>query len=139
MGILGLIAQTAREMESNVYNFTKDGKCSHCGNCCSTLLPVTKEEYMRIHNYVVNHHIKECVHAMPFAGQTMDLTCPFLDMGKKVNKCRIYPVRPLICRSFICDSRQRPEWPEEELRKKRDVMDMRQIYRTIERIKDKKK
>lgn len=136
MGLLGLIAQTAREMESNAYNFSQDGKCNHCGNCCSTLLPVTQEECNEIKKYVLKHNIKECNHAMPFAGQAMDLACPFLDPGKKEGKCRIYPVRPLICRTFICDINHRPEWPEEELRKKREVVDMRKFYRAI--VKSKK-
>lgn len=137
MGLLGLIAQTARDMDSNAFNFTRDGKCSHCGNCCSTLLPVTKEEYKRIKKYVLSNNIKECRHAMPFAGQTTDLTCPFLDNEKKENKCRIYEVRPLICRTFICDSNQRPEWPVEEMQKVRNVVDMRQLYRELEKIKKK--
>ena len=32
------------DMKHGVYNFTKDGKCTKCGNCCTALLPVTKQE-----------------------------------------------------------------------------------------------
>lgn len=32
------------DVKHGVYNFTKDGKCVSCGNCCTAILPVTKAE-----------------------------------------------------------------------------------------------
>ena len=138
MGILSIFAQTVKDMDNNVYNFTKDGKCSHCGECCSALLPVTQEEYKTILDYVKSHHIKECRHALPLAGQTIDLTCPFLNTEKATEKCMIYPVRPLICRKFTCDSRQRPEWTMEEIMEVRQIRDMRKIIDEINKGRKKK-
>ena len=38
------LAEVLNDMKHGVYNFTKDGKCTKCGNCCTALLPMTKDE-----------------------------------------------------------------------------------------------
>ena len=94
-------------MEDNIYNFCRDGKCSQCGNCCSNLLPMSRKEVDAIHRYIRKNHIKECRHLLPTVNRPYDMTCPFLDTDKSCEKCRIYPVRPEICKQFICDNEQR--------------------------------
>lgn len=33
-----------QDMKHGVYNFTENGRCTCCGNCCTALLPMTKVE-----------------------------------------------------------------------------------------------
>lgn len=103
MSALRILSQVMNEMEQGVYDFTKDGKCVGCGNCCSTLLPMSAKEIKLIKRYIAKHHIKEHKRVAPTNKPTMDLTCPFLDETKENNKCTIYTVRPQICRMFICN------------------------------------
>ena len=77
-----------------------DGKCSNCGECCADLLPVTPEEIKRIKAYVEKHHIKERNDKPFYDPNATDLTCPL--RNNKEQRCEVYPVRPLICRQFIC-------------------------------------
>lgn len=93
------------EMEQGVYNFTKDGKCSGCGECCSNYLPISSSEKKEIKRYIEKNGIKECKHNAYFLAKQpeMDMTCPFLDDSKKDKKCTIYAVRPKICRVFQCN------------------------------------
>ena len=77
-----------------------DGKCSGCGECCADLLPVTPEEIRKIKAYVEKHHIKERKGAPFFDRNAVDLTCPLRNNEER--RCEVYPVRPLICREFIC-------------------------------------
>lgn len=79
-------------------DFTKDGKCSGCGNCCSRILPISEKEIKRIRHYIKQNNIRECVHCAPRVID-LDMTCPFLNSQ---NRCTIYEVRPQICKSFLC-------------------------------------
>lgn len=81
-----------------VKDFTKDGKCSNCGQCCSNLLPLSEAEIKRIKAYIKKHGIKEQRHNALMA---VDMTCPFRDERNK--KCLIYEIRPAICREFMCN------------------------------------
>lgn len=81
-----------------VKDFTKDGKCSNCGKCCSCLLPLSQSEITRIKEYIKKNNIKEQRHNV---ASGVDLTCPFRDEANK--KCLIYPIRPQICRTFVCN------------------------------------
>lgn len=85
-------------MEMDITNFTVNGKCSNCGACCSNLLPLSDKEVQEIKRYVKKHNIKEQRHNA-FSGY--DMTCPFRDEVNK--KCLIYPIRPAICRQFMCN------------------------------------
>lgn len=89
--------------ENGPYNNTKDGKCSQCGGCCGNILPMTDKEVETIRKYIARYNIKEFKRVFPFQNPSLDLTCPFLDDNKKTEKCRIYEVRPFICRHFICN------------------------------------
>lgn len=99
------IAEIIRDMKHGICDFTVNGECSQCGQCCSDLLPVSSKEIKEIRRYVKKHCIKECTHRPPVTETTFDLTCPFRDDKKKI--CTIYAVRPAICRDFRCDKPRR--------------------------------
>ena len=100
--MVGSIKQMLSDFEHGVYNFTNNGECSCCGQCCSNVLPMTKEEIDTIRKYIKKKHIKQQYHICIPENVDLDLTCPFLDNSKKL-KCTIYEVRPKVCRDFICD------------------------------------
>lgn len=113
------------DLDKGVYNFTKNGKCIKCGNCCTALLPVSKAEIKTLQKYVKKHRIQKENHA------DVDLyfTCPFYDTEKKL--CKVYEVRPMICRDFICSKMQK----DIEISKQRfsfdnrySVVNMREIF-----------
>ena len=86
-----------------VIDFTVNGECSNCGECCSNLLPLDDVEVRTIKRYIKKHRIKESHSGIPLNAE-IDMTCPFLD-NSKVHKCRIYHIRPKICRFFICNKK----------------------------------
>lgn len=100
--LVATLEQAISDMRNGVYNLTDNGKCTGCGSCCSRLLPMTDKEIKTIKQYIKQHGIKQQTHCIPLAQPTLDLTCPFLNTGKKTEKCTIYEVRPAICRCFIC-------------------------------------
>ena len=83
----------------NFENFCdKNGICSRCGNCCAAMLPITKKEEKNIRKYIKDNDIKPEF----FCNETdMNLQCCFYDRTNKL--CKIYDVRPSICRSFKCN------------------------------------
>ena len=96
------------KMNSDVYDFTDNGKCTQCGACCSNYLPMTQKEIATIHRFVKKHDIKEFKHLFPVSNDTFDMTCPFMDDSKQKEKCKIYSVRPEICKQFICSKEKKP-------------------------------
>ena len=86
-------------------NYTKDGKCSGCGNCCSGILPLSRAEIKRIHEYVKKHEIKEHHSGVAMMTGKVDGTCPFRDEVNR--KCDIYAIRPEICRCFVCNKAEK--------------------------------
>lgn len=95
------ISTTMAEMELGIYDFTVDGKCSNCGQCCANLLPISTKEAKEIMRCIKKHRIQEQKHWAPTVKPGTDLVCPFRSTVEK--KCTIYPVRPAICRDFQCD------------------------------------
>lgn len=85
-------------MEERIIDFTENGKCANCGSCCSTMLPLSNKEVKRIKSFIKQHKVKEQRHNVMVG---VDMTCPFRD--ERNRKCLIYPVRPAICRSFMCN------------------------------------
>lgn len=128
MEVMSVLEAVQKGMKDNIYNFCKDGKCSQCGNCCSNLLQMSRKEVAAIHRYVRKNHIKECKHLLPTANRTYDMTCPFLDTDKSCEKCRIYPVRPEICKQFICDNEQRAKHNRALLGQTRQIIDVRSEF-----------
>lgn len=91
-----------RRKSGKVTDFTKGGKCSRCGGCCSNYLPLTKNEIAVIKRYIKKNNITPSKNVFPYTTPTYDMTCPFLDNSSKEAVCRIYDVRPGICRVFTC-------------------------------------
>lgn len=106
--MIGTIEQMIKDMEHGVYDFTKDGKCSQCGQCCSNFLPMSEKELKEIKRYVKKHHIKSQKHLMPTVEPTIDMTCPLRNDAER--KCMVYEVRPQICRSFLCSNPKNEIW-----------------------------
>lgn len=101
MSKVGTMDQMLSDEKRGVTDFTVDGKCSGCGNCCANFLPISDVEIERIRRYIKKHGIKERIRCFPTAEPMVDMMCPFRDdIGKK---CTIYEVRPAICRDFQCD------------------------------------
>lgn len=90
------------QKNGTVVDYTKNGKCSGCGSCCTSNLSMTDEEIRIIKNYVKRHNIKIKKIQFPTVRPVIDMTCPFLDETVKEKKCQIYEVRPQICRMFSC-------------------------------------
>lgn len=105
--MISSIGEMIQRMEEGVYDYTEGGECSNCGECCTDILPVTKEELARIKRYVLKHGIKEHKHNYPMISPPVDLTCPF--RNDKEKKCDIYEARPAICREFRCDKPSKGE------------------------------
>lgn len=82
-------------------DMTCNGQCSKCGECCSNLLPLTKQEIKHLRAIVKKRHLKPHIHIL--ANAIYDMTCPFLDSN---NKCSIYEDRPYICKLFKCDKKE---------------------------------
>lgn len=128
MEVISVLESVKKGMDDNIYNFTVNGKCSQCGACCSDLLPMSEKEIREIHRFINKNGITECKHLLPTANPCMDMTCPFLDTDKKSEKCIIYPVRPAICRQFICDSEKRAKHNRELLKQTRRIVDVRREF-----------
>lgn len=123
--MIGTIEQMINDMKDGVYDFTKEGECSSCGACCSSLLPISEKEMKVIKRYVKKNHIKPQKHIPPTVEPTFDLTCPFRDDNNRI--CIIYSLRPQICRSFKCDKPQNDIWAtKREFHAKYRVVDMRE-------------
>ena len=85
--------------KEKIKDCTKNGKCSNCGECCTACLPISKEEYLLIKDYISTHHITQ-ENPVDMAQNNIYFDCPFHD---RVNKrCKIYEVRPEVCRNFLC-------------------------------------
>lgn len=116
-------------MRHGVNDYTKDGKCTGCGQCCSNFLPLSTKEVKEIWRYVEKHHIRECRHFAPTAKPIDDWTCPFLDDTRRSDKCTIYEVRPEICREFQCNrDPQEMGWNKDLLWRKRTPVNMREMF-----------
>lgn len=103
--MIGAIDEIVQDMEDGVFNFCKDGKCIGCGQCCSDFLPLSVSEIKDIKRYVAKKKIQPTIRANVLSVEPMiDLVCPFLDDSKDCDKCKIYPVRPMICKIFKCDT-----------------------------------
>lgn len=126
MEVVPFLQSIQRGMEDNIFNYTENGKCSSCGNCCGNLLPMSRKEIDAIRKYIQKNAIKECKHLPPVAKEPYDMTCPFRDNDQKI--CVIYPVRPAICRAFICDSEKRAKHNRSLLRQTREIVAVREEF-----------
>ena len=102
------LKQFISDMDKGVYNFTDKGKCIRCGSCCTSLLPLRKDELKALVRYAKRHHI----HSDKKTDVAFDFSCPFYDVTKKA--CLCYEIRPTICKVFKCDK------PQNKIIKERD-------------------
>ena len=99
--ILTLFDEVVCEMNSGIYDFTKNGECIGCGSCCSNFLPLSDKEKVRIRHYIEKNHIKEQRSNFPMPDKAIKSSCPF--RSEVEHKCLIYKIRPEICRDFKCN------------------------------------
>lgn len=127
MARVGTFGQMLEDEEHGVTDFTKNGECSGCGNCCANFLPVSDVEIKRIREYIKKHGITEHICRFPTAEPVIDMQCPFRDeIGRR---CTIYPVRPAICRDFRCDKSEKEIKINKALyHGKYSVTDMRSVF-----------
>ncbi len=92
-------------------DYTVNGKCSGCGECCSNLLPMTRREIDAIRKYIKSHEIKPQKHFIPTRNPVADTVCPFRDNTNR--RCLIYEVRPDICKAYSCDKASRGDFSGE--------------------------
>lgn len=89
--------------------------CNGCGGCCSNLLPISEKEYEVIKAYIRKNGIKEQKNVVA----QIDENCPFMDLTKSKDRCRIYEVRPLICKDYTCEKFYNHEPAEYDFTKER--------------------
>ena len=107
--------------------------CANSGECCvlteeeiaegyATMFPLYRAEYANIVDYVRTNFTAERQEQLLSITEERPQRCPFLDVE---NHCTIYPVRPLICRTYavmnhdtIAEAarRHRGEVPEQWIR-----------------------
>lgn len=95
-------------------NCTNNGYCSKCGECCTPFIPITRKEYKRIKKYIDENNIKP---TNIREGNNVYIKCTFYDRENK--RCNIYPVRPEVCKKFMCS------YSEEKIDKNRKYFDER--------------
>lgn len=73
-------------------------KCKKCGKCCANVkeLIIINKDLKRIKNFLNRDDFYYKIKGRNYIKLKGKKGCIFL----KENKCSIYPVRPLVCRSF---------------------------------------
>ena len=105
------------QLEDYITDFSNDGKCSCCGNCCSNVLPLSNKEIKTIKKYIKKKKIKPVEHDLLVKTKlSFDMICPFRDEKNKI--CTIYEIRPLICKMFICNKGENSKKSRKILAKK---------------------
>lgn len=91
-----------------LHDHTCKGECSRCGECCTMFIPLSKDELTKIKSYVKKHNIQPSQH---LCSEGFKVTCCFFDPNNKC--CKIYPVRPYVCKDFMCSNK---DWKERRLK-----------------------
>lgn len=80
--------------------------CKGCNECCSIIVMITKEEFMRLRKFLRHDNLgkqifKRGINLITrYRDQgTLYLMCPFCNSKKR---CEIYSMRPKMCRDFHC-------------------------------------
>ena len=80
------------------------GKCPQgCAKCCTSILPISKEEIKKIKQYIADNNIAPVNRNNMFTTSYVDV-CPFLNYD---NRCNIYDIRPEICSYFECEGERK--------------------------------
>ena len=82
-------------------DFTCNGTCSKCGECCGAILPLDQEDVDKISEYVLENKIHSIAATLILENK---LQCPYYT-GNKEKGCAIYPARPKICKFYKCDKK----------------------------------
>lgn len=106
--------------EPTLTDFTNNGICSRCGECCSEFLPLDSKEIETIDKYIRTHKVKR------HNKRRNDFRCPFRNDEKKIYE--IYKVRPQICKVFKCDVE-----PKETF-KRRDEISLNKKSRSMSEV-----
>lgn len=88
---------------------TTNGVCNGCGQCCSSLLPLTDKDVKRI-KYLIRS--KKLIPARSHNKLEIIDFCPFLTTE---NRCSIYKDRPAICKHFQCNKAGREKPSSQEI------------------------
>ena len=100
---IGGFENLMQDYQKGSCDYTKNGQCTGCGECCGNFLPLSAKEIRRIKALVKRKGIREQKQFIPTSMPLYDFTCPFLDAKRPKNKCTIYADRPAICKAFKCD------------------------------------
>ena len=92
--------------EKEVVDNTQNGECIRCGECCGLFVPFTEKELKTIKKYVKQNKILPTDRINKYNG-SMEGRCCFYNIAER--KCNIYPVRPKVCRDFMCNHK---DWRE---------------------------
>ena len=82
-------------------DFTCNGICSKCGECCGDILPLDQEDVDKISEYVLENKIHSIAATLIMQNK---LQCPYYT-GNKEKGCAIYPARPKVCKLYKCDKK----------------------------------
>jgi hypothetical protein len=89
--------QRLQEIRAALPNEDCDG-CDGCGTKCAGEIPMTRWEFAEVRAYLAAHPLAQEATESPGTACVFDPPCRFRDDAR--GRCRIYPVRPLICRLF---------------------------------------
>lgn len=107
-------------------DFTCNGKCSRCGECCGYILPLDQDDLDRVFKYVRENNIHSQKQVLVMKQK---LQCPYYT-GNKEKGCSIYEARPKVCRLYQCN--KKPGLKEAQELKKAIPIDMWSFANDIE-------
>ena len=84
-----------------ITNFSQNGECKGCIECCTVNLPLTKQEFKLMKSLLTKKMIDNI--RKDISNGELYVICPFAIRGKG---CSIYEQRPTICKIFHCDKNQ---------------------------------
>lgn len=80
-----------------------NGRCSQCGECCGHLLPLSRADIKQLKRYIRKHKkVLYTPREQAVLISELLISCPFLLLDKKEERCSVYPARPAVCRLFDC-------------------------------------
>lgn len=74
-----------------------------CGDCCTAIdFPISRDEAEAVASYLLDHPpvLERFLAADVPAAATGKAPCPLYDPDSPAAHCTVYPVRPLLCRTF---------------------------------------
>lgn len=91
----------SNDLAKDPTDFTKDGKCSRCGGCCASVLPLGPGDVTRLKDFIEKTGFEPVI---PEGTDIVYARCPFLTDGDAPGekRCAAYDARPDVCRIFSC-------------------------------------